>query len=106
MSQLPASVVIGPYTYTVEADKDFTDSHNAWAYVRYGLQRISVDPSAKSDRLRVAVFHEALHAIHEMTNLTGEKWEEDQVTKAAPMSVQRPRNTPDLVAFLPAQDAP
>lgn len=105
MSALPERVVVGPYTYTIEADRDFTDSHNSWAHIQYGRQRIRFDPDTRPDRLRVAIIHEVLHAIHDLTHTAGEKWEESQVTQDAPLIVQVLRDNPELVAYLTADDA-
>lgn len=104
MTELPASVKVGPYEYGIESDKPFTDSHNCWAYVRYGKQLITIDPETRPDRLRVAVLHELLHAIHDMTNANTQKWEEAQVTQDAPLIVQLLRDNPALVTFLTAAD--
>lgn len=100
MVDVPESVIIGPYTYRIEADKEWTDSHNAWAHIQYGRQRIRIDPSTEPDRMRVAVVHEILHGIHEVTNVIGEKWEESLVTQDAPLIVQVLRDNPALVAYL------
>lgn len=104
MTTLPPKVQIGAFAYTIETDKAFADSHNAWAYIQYGKQRIIIDPEALPDRLRVAVMHEVLHGIHEQTGTRGEKWEEAVVTQDAAFLVDTLRRNPALVAYLMADD--
>lgn len=97
---LPATIVVGPYRYAVVDDKPFTDSHDAWGFIQYAAQRIVYDASAAPERLRVALMHEVLHAIHDLVNTRGEKWEEGQVTQDAGLLVDVLRRNPALVAFL------
>jgi hypothetical protein len=104
MSEIPEAVTVGPYTYRIVADKPFSDSHDCDAYIQYRHQRIVYDVEISLERLRVAVMHELLHAIHDITDRVGEKWEESQVTQDAPHIVELLRRNPALVAFLLAED--
>lgn len=105
MSDRPAAVKVGPYTYQVHwrADDDGSDVQGR---IRYSRQFIRVDPDLPIERQRVVLFHEVQHAVHELTGFK-DAWpceEEDYVRRVEAWWLLVLRENPALVDFLTTPD--
>ena len=65
MKELPKSVKVGDFTYTVNPNDDFTQGAEVYAAVSDARLeiRIGIEPSTSPLRVRAALLHELVHAV-------------------------------------------
>lgn len=97
---MPSSVRIGALTYDVRVESELTDATHAWGHIRHEPQLIFLNERNRSDRMRIALWHEIKHAINCLVNVDDETPEEQATTVQAPMELQVLRDNPGLVEFL------
>ncbi|MDQ3541023.1 MAG: hypothetical protein M3440_10070 [Chloroflexota bacterium] len=100
MSSLPDRVIVGPYTYSVQAAYKETN----WGHVDMTQQRITIDQDLQPERQRICLMHEVIHACNDIAGVRDDDTEERMVTYGAPLIVQVLRDNPALVAYLTAED--
>lgn len=99
MSDLPASVRIGPYKYSV-AEVEIVSGDN-WAYIAYESRSITIKAGLSDCAKRVALMHEVQHGVNELAGLSaGKHREETYTSSSAPILLDTLQRNPALVAFL------
>lgn len=113
---MPASVKVGALVFEV------TDDENDWIRIEHATQmkgnygyttrlesRIYLNPSQSPSNLRLTLWHEVLHALHEGVmgrpdwrhlGATNEDREESVISAWEHPTLQVLRDNPDLVAYL------
>ena len=110
MSDLPRSITIGPFVYTVTDDDTAhavavkRDGVDTWGSISYGLGTIALEPNQNAAHKRVALLHETMHGCWHLTDKQHADDEAAIRILAAPMLDMLRRN-PDLVAYLMAEDS-
>lgn len=100
---VPATVQIGPYTYTVALVERVRD--DAWAYIEFGQRAITIQSGLPPCAIRAALMHEVTHGANNLAGMTdGKRSEEAFTTRQAPILLDVLRRNPQLVAFLTAED--
>ena len=105
MSEMPTSVQIGPYRLRITQDpsdyakKAVADGQKCWGWIEYGQLRIVIDPDQAEDHKRVALLHEVLHGIEDISDQR-HKHDELLIRQLAAVLVDTLRRNPDLAAWL------
>lgn len=113
MSNLPATVVIGPYRYRVVVDQAIVDAacREAGAHLcgsaDHQTQTISISPKLGPDARAEVLVHECVHAIFEQTSVErGLKGDVERVVEVLGYGIlDLLRRNPELVAYLTADGA-
>lgn len=92
------SVKVGPFRYTVEfEDRLQSDNHERLAgQARHLENRILLDPMPCADRKVETLWHETIHAIADVLNIT---LEESDVCRLSMGLVMVMRDNPELVSL-------
>lgn len=110
MSELPTQIAIGPFVYRVTDDRAafaqlvVEDMHSTWGYIRYGEERIILNPNQSAGHMRLALLHECLHGCWHLTDREHDDDEKAVLTLAAALLDMLRRN-PDLVAYLTNEES-
>jgi hypothetical protein len=104
---LPASVTIGPFTYSIsqDADSHMREEHESRTKVdgciRWIERDILVRPGLDGIYAASVLLHEVLHGCNELAGVfTGDGEEERIVTSLAPILLDTLRRNPEFVACL------
>ena len=105
MIDLPGSVQLGPYTFSItdsklEHAKACLDNDGmVYGYIRYGKCQIILDPDQEEMHKRVSLMHELLHAIWHLSDWT-HKDDELPMRVMATGMVDTLRRNPNLVRYI------
>lgn len=111
MTDLPTSVDVGPFTYTIHADEarmnkaNRDDGSDAWGCCNHAKLEIIIDPNQAPAMIQDTLLHETLHALTAMVGLTDElsaRREEAIVRRLTPALLHMLRTNPALVGYLVA----
>lgn len=110
MTDLPSTVVIGPYVFAVEVDADAhlraEEEEDTRLYGRsaYAKAVININPHISEQLRRVTLLHEVLHTInfaHALGSMfEDERVEEWYISRLAPALLQVLRDNDDLLEML------
>lgn len=100
---LPKSIKVGPYNYKVGEVVGLISEENdeVLGYCRPYEQIINIEKNSTSERKKVVIIHELLHAMFEVinTDLAGDK-EEQLITVLSPVFYSLLRDNPKLVNYI------
>jgi hypothetical protein len=105
VSEMPKSVLIGPYRFAVTDEqavadrKAVQDQQKCWGWIEYGQQRIILNPDQSEQHKRVALLHEILHGCEDLSD-QGHEHDELIIRQLAAPLLDVLRRNPDLVAYL------
>lgn len=108
MSDMPDSVAVGPYMFTVEADgaawigNPKAESATMYGHTDMEHTQILLHPGCASTLGKAIVLHEVLHAVAFTAGCSDKRkrTEEDWVLMVAPLLLDTLRRNPILVAYL------
>lgn len=85
--RIPETLKVGPYTYAVKELEEVKSERGAdlWGQCLMEEQEISLRAGQSSDRKAVALFHEVLHALEDVLEIT---INEKDLTRLAPALYQ------------------
>ena len=113
MTELPSTVRVGAYTFSIELDENRVnsqrvkenDSHLV-GHIDLHAQKISICPKQGPDALADTVLHEMLHACFMVSGAPGSSEKEEKIVSIlTPILLDTLRRNPDLVDYLVGNDS-
>lgn len=110
MTDMPSSVRVGPYVYTISQDVAKLQEHErkqrgAYSgYSDHSKMEIVVGPEEAACSQRETLWHEVKHCVIHLFGEYGKQDDETYVRRTAPMELAVLRDNPELVAYLLASD--
>jgi hypothetical protein len=110
VTEMPARIKVGPYSYVVMQD---AAKLQAWerekkgAYSGYSDHQaleIVIGPDDALPVRRETLWHEVKHCVVNLFGEYGKLDDETYIRRTAPMELAALRDNPDLMAFLTAED--
>lgn len=110
MADMPRTIKVGPYVYTVSTDEsslrrlehEMKEAHAG--HTSHHNLSIQIDPNHIAGYQRDTLWHEVLHCVAGVVNLQTELNEEAIIGSLSGMTLAVLRDNPDLVAYLTAPD--
>lgn len=100
-AELPERIVVGPFVYRIEFNKQVADAGNCWGRWEPQTNTIYLEPDVPRDRTAVTALHEVLHAIIDYGRIGPAISDlEGLITPLAPLLVDTLRRNPEFVDYL------
>lgn len=105
MASIPDRVQIGPYSFSIEFNKEANDAANSWGRVIWESQKVQLLPTVESTKLAEVLLHEVLHGVIHTSGLTKTENEEQFILATSAILLDTMRRNPGLVEFLMTEGA-
>jgi hypothetical protein len=110
MSEMPKSVKVGPFVYSIGTDVskirgvEHEKQMACAAYTDRHMLEIHIDSSHALGAQRDSLWHEIKHCVCYVVNYSGKLTEESMIETTTGMELAVLRDNPDVVAFLTSPD--
>lgn len=96
--KIPASVKIGPHTYEVHVEEQFSENHALVGHANHNRGVIRLEAGQTATQMEDTLIHEILHAINSQVRFVSDERDEEEqaVSRLAPILLSVIQDNPKL----------